>query len=207
MRKEHGVDMGCLSSIKRKESMIERSDGLTTLYNYSIMYNPSVVNDGALPTYGTFNYNKFITDKSGGYKNYDSLDSVDTGVSKSGKVIGSLDGLTSAERKVINDLISKGKNVEIIPKTTTAKTPDFIINGVKTELKSLQNPNINTGITRIQKGFKQGADTVIIDGRNANLSVEQANEIINRAMGSYKNKILPGKVEIWTNDGIIGGGK
>jgi hypothetical protein len=121
-----------------------------------------------------------------------------------GKIIGSLDGLTAAERKVINDLISQGKNVEIIPKTTSSKTPDFLVNGIKTELKSLENPNINTGITRIQKGFKQGAETVIIDGREAGLTVEQANQILNRATGTYSNKVLPGKVQIWTNDGVIG---
>jgi hypothetical protein len=42
-----------------------------------MIYNFDVVNDGAFPTYGTYNYNKFITDKSGGNRNRDSLDSVD----------------------------------------------------------------------------------------------------------------------------------
>jgi hypothetical protein len=121
-----------------------------------------------------------------------------------GKLSGSVDGLTAAERTVINDLLSQGKNVEVIPKTTASKTPDFLVNGVKTELKTLENPNINTGITRIQKGFKQGAETVVIDGRQAGLTTEQANQIINRASGTYPNKSLPGKVEIWTNDGVIG---
>jgi len=50
-----------------------------------------------------------------------------------GKLTGSLDGLTSAERKVVNDLLSQGKNVEIIPRSNVqgVSTPDFIINGVK----------------------------------------------------------------------------
>jgi len=125
------------------------------------------------------------------------------GAGKVGKLSGSLNGLTSAERTVVNDLLSQGKNVEIIPTTTAAKTPDFLVNGVKTELKSLGNPNINTGITRIQKGFKQGAETVIIDGRQAGLTTEQANQILNRASGTYQNKTLPGQVEIWTNEGVI----
>jgi len=124
-------------------------------------------------------------------------------VEGTGKIVGSVDGLTSAEKTVINDLVSQGKTVEVIPKTTASKTPDFLVNGVKTELKTLENPNINTGITRIQKGFKQGAETVIIDGRSAGLSTEQAQQIINSAKGTYPNKTIPGKVEIWTNDGII----
>ena len=124
---------------------------------------------------------------------------------KIGKVSGSLNGLTEAERKVINDLVSKGKNVEVIPKDPKAKvkTPDFKVDGIKTELKTLENPNLNTGITRIQKGFKQGTETIILDARVAGLTAEQAKQIINRVSGTYSNKTIPGKVEIWTNDGII----
>jgi peptidase E len=43
-------------------------------------------------------------------------------------------------RKVVNDLLAQGENVEIIPTTTTAKTPNFLVNRVKTELKSLDFP-------------------------------------------------------------------
>ncbi|SCM83031.1 conserved hypothetical protein [uncultured Sporomusa sp.] len=118
---------------------------------------------------------------------------------------GSLEGLTAAEKTVINDLTTVGKNVEIIPKTTATKTPDFLVNGVKTELKSLENPNLNTAITRIQKGFKQGAEVVIIDARQAGLTAEQASQVLTRASGTYEGKLLPGKVEIWTVEGIIKG--
>ncbi|WP_432777219.1 hypothetical protein AAFJ72_17470 [Brevibacillus gelatini] len=122
-----------------------------------------------------------------------------------GKITGSLNGLTDAEKKVVNDLTASGKNVEVIPKDPNAKvkTPDFKVDGVKTELKTLENPNVNTGITRIQKGLKQGAETVIIDARDAGLTANQAKEIINRASGTYPNKSIPGKVEIWTNEGTI----
>lgn len=67
----------------------------------------------------------------------------------------------------------------------------------------MENANVNTGITRIQKAFKQGAQTVIIDGRDAGLTESQAYEIINRAKGTYSNKTLPGTVEIWINGGTI----
>ncbi|WP_147355881.1 CdiA C-terminal domain-containing protein [Cohnella faecalis] len=100
-------------------------------------------------------------------------------------------------------MLAQGKNVEVIPVTAANKTPDFLVNGVRTELKTLGNPNVNTGVTRIQQGFKQGAETVIIDGRQAGVTLEEANQILNRAAGTYSNKTLPGHVEIWTNDGVV----
>jgi hypothetical protein len=122
-----------------------------------------------------------------------------------GKLIGSIDGLTDAEKKVVNDLLEQGKNVEIIPKdpNSLVKTPDFKIDGIKTELKSLVNPNTNTGMKRIQEAFKQGAENVIIDGREAGLTIEQAQEILSRASGKYPNGAFPGQVEIWTPWGVV----
>ena len=133
-----------------------------------------------------------------------AVDVVD-GLSKAGKLVGSLDGLTSAERTVVNDLLTQGKKVEIIPTSTvtSAKTPDFLVEGIKTELKTLQNPNTNTGMKRIQEAFKQGAETVIIDARESGMGSSQAQEIINRAAGKYTNGQFPGRVEIWTKEGII----
>ncbi len=60
----------------------------------------------------------------------------------------------------------------------------------------------NQKLTRIENGFNQGAETVIIDGRKTGLTLEQANTIINRALGKYGGT-LPGKVEIWTTEGIL----
>src|SRR5690606_5015032 len=60
------------------------------------------------------------------------LDDVISGVGNvirkgTGKITGSLNGLTDAEKRVVNDLTARGKNVEIIPKDPNAKvkTPDF----------------------------------------------------------------------------------
>ncbi|MBU5363428.1 hypothetical protein KQI58_20610 [Enterococcus raffinosus] len=124
---------------------------------------------------------------------------------KKGKLIGKLAGLTKEEKKAVEILRSRGKNVEIIPVDPKAKikTPDFKINGVKTELKTLVNPNTNTGMKRIQEAFKQNTKNVIINGTDAGLTKKQAEEILSRAAGKYPNKKFPGKVEIWIKDGSV----
>ena len=107
---------------------------------------------------------------------------------------------------MVNDLLAQDKNVEIIPRSNVpnVQTPDFKVNGVITELKALNGTSLNTPVTRIQDGFKQGARTVIIDGRSSGLTVEQANNVLSRITGIYKNS-LPGKFEIWTNGGTVFG--
>lgn len=78
---------------------------------------------------------------------------------KFGQLIGLLDGLTVDERLVVNDLLKQGKTVEVIPtsKVQGEKTPDFKVNGILTELKSLQNHNLNTPLKKIRKALdKQG---------------------------------------------------
>lgn len=105
---------------------------------------------------------------------------------------------------MVDDLLNAGNDVEIIPRSNIpgSKAPDFMINGVKTELKTLTGTSLNTPVTRIQDGFKQGAETVIIDGRNTGLTLNDASTVIERALGKYGGK-LPGTVEIWTTEGII----
>lgn len=122
-----------------------------------------------------------------------------------GILTGKLDGLTTVERTMIDDLLNAGNNVEIIPRSNIPgnKTPDFLVNGVKTELKTLTGTSLNTPVTRIQDGFKKGTETVIIDGRNTGLILNDANTVIERALGKYGGE-LPGIVEIWTAEGIIG---
>ena len=121
-----------------------------------------------------------------------------------GKIIGTTSGLTQAENKVVDYYIKQGKNVEIISKdpNATEKTPDFMIDEVTVELKTISNPNINSVVTKIQNGFQQNAAKVLIDASNSGLSAQQAQEAINRAVGTYKNGV-PGIIEIWYNGGSI----
>jgi len=128
---------------------------------------------------------------------------VNDGAGETGKYIdNTTDTLTKGEKQVIDDLVGQGKTVERIPKSDV-KTPDFKVNGVKTELKTLENANTNTGMKRIQEGFKQGAETVIIDARGSGLTNSQASEILSRVSGKYSNKQLPGNVEIWIDGKVI----
>ena len=105
---------------------------------------------------------------------------------------------------MVEDLLNAGNDVEIIPRSNIPgeKIPDFLVNGVKTELKTLTGTSLNTPVTKIQKAFKQGAEVVIIDGRNTGLTKDAANTIIERILGIYGGE-LPGIVEIWTTEGIM----
>jgi hypothetical protein len=57
-----------------------------------------------------------------------------------GKLIGSLAELTESERRWADDRLSEGKNVEVVPTSNIACTPDFKIDGLPVELKTLENP-------------------------------------------------------------------
>ena len=122
---------------------------------------------------------------------------------REGSVIGDTSKLTPDERKVVDDLVSQGKRVEIIPRSDNSKTPDFYVDGIKTELKTLNGNSMNTLVKRIGEGFNQGASVVIIDARKTGITISDAEQIIARALGKYKNHQFPGVVEIWTNEGKL----
>ena len=136
------------------------------------------------------------SDYANGAKEYITNQEINKGILK-----GSVNGLTKDEIRMVDDLLNEGKNVEIIPRSDVSKRPDFLVNGVKTELKTLNGSSLNTPVTRIQDGFKQGAETVLIDARGTSITKAQADIIIERALGVYKGQ-LPGNVEIWTQGGV-----
>ena len=134
----------------------------------------------------------------------ESIELEEGGVTQRGIKTGSEKDLTADERSMIDELLRLGKNVEIIPRSDFQgeKTPDYFIDGVKTELKTLNGTSLNTPVKRIYEGFRQGASTVIIDARKTGLTLEQAEVIISRAKGKMGGN-LPGNVEIWTTEGIL----
>jgi len=191
------------------------------LLNYQIgSYSPSPSNASLNPS---VRLNRIEIESQSGLKTYDyvpitpesldrtkGLDKVNDKARSEGigKLIGELDGLTKAERAMVEDMLKQGKTVEIIPRSNISgvKTPDFNVDGVPTELKTLTGTSLNTPVSKIQNGFKQGAKTVTVDGRGSGMTAEQANTVLERIEGVYKGNI-PGEIEIWTVDGIIKGGK
>lgn len=99
-----------------------------------------------------------------------------------------------------------GFNVRINPRSNAQgkKSADFYLNGILTELKNLNGNSLNTPLTKITDGFKQLAETVILDARKIELTKDQALHVLIRIKGVYKGNI-PGKTEIWTKEGIIYG--
>jgi hypothetical protein len=124
-------------------------------------------------------------------------------VKKLGKIIGTLAGLTQKERAFVQELIAAGKTVQIVPRGA-GETADFIINGVLTELKTINSLGKNTVKNAIQKAASQApglGDQILIDARQVALTPEQAIKEILRAEGNVGS--LKGKVTIVTQSGAV----
>lgn len=126
-----------------------------------------------------------------------------------GKLVGSLDGLKPAERTFAQELVASGRTVEAVP-TSQRKTPDFIIDGVRTELKTIsrvarQTPDgLSSALAdRIMKARSQST-TVIIDARTQpGMSKDIAEFGIERALGAdrkFGSKLQD--ISVLTHDGI-----
>ena len=83
----------------------------------------------------------------------------------------------------------------------SGKSADFLVNGVKTEIKILQagEGGPTTIKTAIEAAAKQGKD-IIIDAQSTNLTAEQAANQIARAQGNIGG--LAGRVLVYTKDGV-----
>ena len=120
-------------------------------------------------------------------------------VQKAGTLTGSLKGLTQAERSMVSELLSQGKNVTIVPRSQ-GKTADFIIDGVLTELKTLTKAGTNTLKNAIQKASKQGPQ-ILIDARNVDVTRSEVIKQIHRAQGNIGK--LKGRVTVLIKNDII----
>jgi hypothetical protein len=109
-------------------------------------------------------------------------------------------GLNPAERKVAQELIAQGHKVSVISRSST-KTADFLVDGIKTELKTLQSAGTNTLKNAIQTAAKQSDQNILIDARNVDISAGEANSEILRAQGNVGN--LSGRVTVLTKDGAV----
>jgi hypothetical protein len=109
-------------------------------------------------------------------------------------------GLNPAETKVAQELIAQGHKVSVIARSST-KTADLLVDGVKTELKTLQSAGPNTLKNAIQAAAKQSDQNILIDARNVNISAGDVNSQILRAQGNVGS--LSGRVTVLTNDGVV----
>ncbi len=75
------------------------------------------------------------------------------------------------ELKLAAELVARGDHVTILRPSGVGKTPDFLINGKRTELKTMSNvkaPDSATTLTSTIKNATKQADRVLIDARGQN---------------------------------------
>lgn len=78
---------------------------------------------------------------------------------------------------------------------------DFLMDGVKWELKTLDAPTNNAVFNNIKKSIKRRqSDKIIVDGRSAGLTYEEGMEGIRRAA---RNGYTPSRVILILKDGSI----
>ncbi|MFZ7152104.1 hypothetical protein ACLSYG_17035, partial [Enterococcus gallinarum] len=105
----------------------------------------------------------------------------------------SFESLTADEKKVVESLLEQGKDVKLIPEApNVSKTPDLLVNGIETEIKTLNGNNINTLVTKVGKALKQidGKGKIVYDISKANFTPQQMDEIISRLIGKYGKDIV-----------------
>ncbi|WP_198386381.1 hemagglutinin repeat-containing protein, partial [Burkholderia ubonensis] len=105
-----------------------------------------------------------------------------------GKLIGSTDGLTSAERSFISEMVDGGRTVEVIPSSNVGRSGDFLIDGKKYELKTMTNvvkqdsDGLSKAISSTAMDARGQSGDIIIDARNqAGMTPEIAERGISRA--------------------------
>jgi hypothetical protein len=115
------------------------------------------------------------------------------GAASTGKLIGSIDGLTAAEQSFVREMVAGGKTVEIIP-TATGRTADFFIDGTRVELKTMSNvvnqtsDGLSSALSSTITDARGQSGNIIIDARGqAGMTAEIAARGISRAFGADKS--------------------
>ena len=107
-----------------------------------------------------------------------------------GKLIGSTAGLTKAEIDFAYERIASGRTVEIIASSNAGRSADFVIDGVKVELKTMSNVANQTAdglsaalSSRIMDARGQSGNIVVDARGQAGMTPEIALRGIQRAVG------------------------
>ncbi|WP_183157733.1 hemagglutinin repeat-containing protein, partial [Burkholderia pseudomallei] len=110
------------------------------------------------------------------------------GAAAAGKLIGSTENLTAAERGFVNEMVSGGRTVEVIPSSNVGRSGDFLIDGKKYELKTMTNvvkqdsDGLSKAISSTAMDARGQSGDIIIDARNqAGMTPEIAQRGIGRA--------------------------
>ena len=127
----------------------------------------------------------------------------------SGRFIGSMEGLTLAERSVANELVAGGNVIEAIPRGI-GRTADFFINGVPTELKTVSNivnqtsDGISSSVSSTIMGARSQSPYILIDTRGQpGMTLEIAERSAERAIGRDRDTGAKIKnITILTTEGI-----
>jgi len=96
-----------------------------------------------------------------------------------GVISGAVGGASKAELAIARKLAAEGKNVNVLAATGVGRTADFVVNGVTTELKTLQGVGgvATSGTVKNAIGRSLGqSGNVIIDATGVNLTSEAAQE-------------------------------
>lgn len=107
--------------------------------------------------------------------------------SKKGVLTGSLDDLSKAERKFAEKILDAGRDLEVVPRGA-GRSPDFKINGVVHELKTVSgvadatSDSISSAISnRVMNGRGQASNIVVDTRGQAGMTLEIAERAIKRA--------------------------
>jgi len=118
--------------------------------------------------------------------------------------IGELDafGMSAEELQVFNELREAGVDIQRLPVSGLpgVKSADFLINGVPTELKTLEAAGPNTLKNAIEKASAQG-EQVLIDARKVDISASSALSQAQRAQGNIGG--LVGRITVLTKQGPV----
>ena len=134
---------------------------------------------------------------------------VNGGVITPGKLIGSTEGLSPAERSFIGEMVSGGKTVEVIPATNAGRTADFFIDGTKVELKTMTNvvnqtsDGLSKSLSSTIMNARGQSGNIIIDARGqAGMRPDIAERGIGRAFGADKDGAIQ-SITIITKEGSV----
>jgi len=115
-------------------------------------------------------------------------------------VMGLSAGFTVPEQAIAGLLEEEGNVVVAIDAVQNQKNADALVNGVKTEFKTVTVAGPNTLKNQIQDGLQQGQN-VVIDARATSITKTEAVQQIKRVEGNIGS--VAGRVTIYTKEGKV----